>query len=327
MPLDIVVGAQWGDEGKGRMVDLLASKSKIVARFSGGDNAGHTVTVGDKIYKLHLIPSGMVHPHTVGMMGNGMVINPNTLLKEVHLLQEGGVTVDSERLKISPNAHLITPAHLALDAAQEASTTAKIRSVRHFAGLARPTPTKLLAAAFELARCWTRKNLQMPSLPMLKMPTKNLTKIYGTEPLDPQMVAAEYAEYARILQPHIADVGELIAAALRAGEHVLAEGAQGTLLDLDHGTYPYVTSSNPTAAGALLGLGVGPAWVGKIVGVTKAFQTRVGEGGFPTELDGDEAVRLRGTGANPWDEFGTDYRTRPTSGLAGSGAAGLCRPD
>ncbi|MEN8241065.1 MAG: adenylosuccinate synthase [Chloroflexota bacterium] len=304
MPLDIVVGAQWGDEGKGRMVDLLASKSKIVARFSGGDNAGHTVTVGEKIYKLHLIPSGMVHPHTVGMMGNGMVINPNTLLKEVHLLQEGGVEVNADRLKISPYAHIITPAHLALDAAQEASR-GEDQIGTTLRGIGPAYTDKTARSGLRIGEMLDQEKFADAIAAHVALANEKLAKIYGAEPLDPNLVAAEYAEYARVLQPHIADIGELIAEALGAGEHVLAEGAQGTLLDLDHGTYPFVTSSNPTAAGALLGLGVGPAWVGKIVGVTKAFQTRVGEGGFITELDGDTAVRLRGTGANPWDEFGT----------------------
>ena len=304
MPLDIVVGAQWGDEGKGRMVDMLAARSKIVARFSGGDNAGHTVTVGEQIYKLHLIPSGMVHPHTVGVMGNGMVINPNTLLKEVHMLQEGGIEVTADRLKISPYAHLITPAHLALDAAQEAA-----RGDAHIGttlrGIGPAYTDKTARSGLRAGDMLDLEQFADAVHAHVEQTNQKLTKIYGAEPLDPQLVAAEYAEYARTLQPHIADIGELIAQALHAGERVLAEGAQGTLLDLDHGTYPYVTSSNPTAAGALLGLGIGPAWVGKIIGVTKAFQSRVGEGGFITELDGDAATRLRGTGENPWDEFGT----------------------
>lgn len=304
MPLDIVVGAQWGDEGKGRMVDLLAARAKIVARFSGGDNAGHTVTVGDEIYKLHLIPSGMVHPHTIGVMGNGMVINANTLLKEVKMLQEGGVEVTPERLKISPYAHLITPAHLAMDAVQESARgDAQIGTTLRGIGPAYTDKT---------SRCGLRAGDMLDQERFadavqvhVEQTNQRLTKIYNAAPLDPIMVAAEFAEYARLLQPHIADIGDLIFRALEAGEHVLAEGAQGTLLDLDHGTYPFVTSSNPTAAGALLGLGIGPAWVGKIIGVTKAFQTRVGEGAFITELAGEAAVRLRGTGENPWDEFGT----------------------
>jgi adenylosuccinate synthase len=304
MPLDIVVGAQWGDEGKGRMVDLLASKAKIVARFSGGDNAGHTVTVGEEIYKLHLVPSGMVHSHTVGVMGNGMAINPNTLLKEVHMLQEGGVEVNANRLKISPYAHLITPAHRAMDAAQEAARgDAQIGTTLR--GIGPAYTDKTSRRGLRAGDMLDQEKFADMVQAHVEQTNQQLSKIYNAEPLDPTIVAAEFAEYARLLGPHIADIGELIAQALKTGERVLAEGAQGTLLDLDHGTYPYVTSSNPTAAGALLGLGVGPAWVGKIIGVTKAFQTRVGEGGFVTELDGEAAVRLRGTGENPWDEFGT----------------------
>jgi adenylosuccinate synthase len=304
MPLDIIVGAQWGDEGKGRMVDLLAARSKIVARFSGGDNAGHTVTVGDQIYKLHLIPSGMVRPNTIGVMGDGMVINPNTLLKEVHMLIDAGVEVNADRLKISPYAHLITPAHRALDAAQEAARgDAKIGTTLR--GIGPAYTDKTTRSGLRAGDMLDLEKFADAVLAHVEQANQKLTKLYDAEPLDPQMVAAEYAEYARTLRPHIADTGEMIYQALKAGERVLGEGAQGTLLDLDQGTYPFVTSSHPTAAGALLGLGVGPAWVGKIIGVTKAFQTRVGEGGFITELDGDAAVRLRGSGENPWDEFGT----------------------
>ncbi|HKJ27626.1 MAG TPA: adenylosuccinate synthase, partial [Anaerolineales bacterium] len=304
MPLDIVVGAQWGDEGKGRMVDLFAEKAKIVGRYSGGDNAGHTVTVGDQIFKLHLVPSGLARPHTIGVLGNGVVINPNTLLKEMRILREAGLTINPERLVLSPTAHLITPAHRALDAALEQHRGGeKIGTTMRGIGPAYSDKTRRtglrVVDMLDQAEFADRIHKHVEEANQL------LTKIYSAEPLDAKAVAAEYLSYARELQPYIGDAGGMIDSALKAGEFVLAEGAQGTLLDLDHGSYPYVTSSNPTVPGALIGLGVGPRWVGQVIGVAKAFQTRVGEGGFPTELSGEMAVRLRGTGENPWDEFGT----------------------
>ena len=304
MPLDMVLGAQWGDEGKGRMVDLFAEKASIVGRFSGGDNAGHTVTVGNQIFKLHLVPSGLARAHTIGVLGNGVVINPNTLLKEIKILEEGGVSVPPERLRISPAAHLITPAHKALDAAQE-KMRGKDSIGTTLRGIGPAYMDKTARHGIRMAEMLDEESFVYRMEAHVEAANRQLTKIYDAEPLDSKLVAAEYLEYARALRPHIGDTVGMIAEALQAGETVLAEGAQGTLLDLDHGTYPYVTSSNPTAAGALIGLGVGPIWVNEVIGVAKAFQTRVGEGGFPTELEGEMAVRLRGTGENPWDEFGT----------------------
>lgn len=304
MPLDIVVGAQWGDEGKGRMVDLFAGKASIVARYSGGDNAGHTVTVGEQIFKLHLVPSGLARPHTIGMLGNGVVVNPVTLLEEIRILEEGGVSVSAERLKISPAAHLITPAHRALDAAQEASR-GKDSIGTTLRGIGPAYMDKTHRHGIRAAAMLDEEAFADAVKAHVDEANRTLTLVYGAEPLDGDAIAAEFVGYARTLQPYIGDTVGMIADALEAGETVLAEGAQGTLLDLDHGTYPYVTSSNPTAPGALIGLGVGPVWVREVIGVAKAFQTRVGEGGFPTELFGEMATRLRGTGVNPWDEFGT----------------------
>ncbi len=304
MPLDIVVGAQWGDEGKGRMVDLFAEKASIVARYSGGDNAGHTVTVGEKIFKLHLVPSGLARPHTVGILGNGVVINPNTLLKEMNMLRDGGLEINPSRLVISPNAHLITPVHRALDAAQEAQR-GKDQIGTTLRGIGPAYMDKSARRGLRAVEMLDEEAFADAIQMHVNFANKELTGVYGAEPLDPDMVAAEYLEYARKLKAYIGDASGMIERALQDRQYVLAEGAQGTLLDLDQGTYPFVTSSNPTAPGALVGLGVGPAWVHEIVGVTKAFQTRVGEGGFPTELSGEMATRLRGTGANPWDEYGT----------------------
>jgi len=304
MPLDIVVGAQWGDEGKGRMVDLFAAKAAIVSRYSGGDNAGHTVTVGGEVFKLHLAPSGLARPHTVGILGNGVVINPETLLNEIKMLREGGVEIDPQRLVISPSAHLITPAHRALDAAQEAQRGDKqIGTTKR--GIGPAYMDKTARQGLRVEQMLDEENFADAVKAHVQFANQLLVNVYRAEPLDENAIAAEYLDYARLLQPYIGDANGIISRALQDGKNVLAEGAQGTLLDLDHGTYPFVTSSNPTAPGALIGLGVGPKWVNEVIGVAKAFQTRVGEGGFPTELSGDMAVRLRGTGANPWDEFGT----------------------
>jgi adenylosuccinate synthase len=304
MPIDVIIGAQWGDEGKGRLTDLLAEKAAVVARYSGGDNAGHTVTVGPQIFKLHLLPSGLIHPGVVGVLGNGMVINPKRLLEEMDKLAARGVDVSTARIKISYAAHLITPAHIALDNANEAALgRGKIGTTGRGIG---PAYTDKNA----------RRGLRAESLldpetaaeriqAHVKQANVTLTQIYGQPPLDPGAVAAEYAGYARRLAPYITDTALYLHQMLKAGKTVLAEGAQGALLDIDHGTYPYVTSSSPTTGGVFTGLGVAPQFLGRIIGVTKAFQTRVGEGPFPTEVFGAEAERLRGTGANPWDEFGT----------------------
>jgi adenylosuccinate synthase len=304
MPLDIILGAQWGDEGKGRMVDLLAADASIVARYSGGDNAGHTVTVGEQIFKLHLIPSGIVHPQVIGVMGNGMVVNPETLLNEMTTLEKMGVVISPDRLMISPAAHLITPAHRALDAAQEAKR-GKGQIGTTLRGIGPAYMDKSARRGLRVGEMLDEESLADQVKDHVAFTNQRLTGLYDADPLDAQVVAAQFVDHARQLSPYIADASRIINQTLKEGGRVLAEGAQGTLLDLDHGTYPYVTSSHPTAAGALSGLGVGPTQVGEVIGVAKAFQTRVGEGAMPTELEGELALRLRGTGENPWDEYGT----------------------
>jgi len=304
MPLDIVIGTQWGDEGKGRVVDLLAGSADFVARYNGGDNAGHTVTVGDRIFKLHLVPSGILHPHSVAVIGNGLVVNPAVLLEELETLNNAGVDVSPDRLRLSYAAHLITPAHLALDRAQELA-----RGKSNIGTTLRGIGPAYVSKA-------SRQGLRMEA--MLDVDTfadairahiedanRMLTGIFHVEPLDARAVANQFVDYARRLTPYIADVAAVLSDALAAGRRVLAEGAQGTLLDLDHGTYPFVTSSSPVAGGALIGLGLGIGFVERVIGVTKAFQTRVGSGPFPTELDGETALHLRGSGSQPWDEYGT----------------------
>ena len=304
MPLDIIIGTQWGDEGKGRVVDLFAAQADYVARYSGGDNAGHTVTVDDQVYKLHLIPSGIVHEHTTAIMGNGMVVNPATLLDEMARLRAGGVRIDPQRLRISYAAHLISPSHRALDAAQE-KARGREQIGTTLRGIGPAYTGKVARYGIRLGQMLDQESFADAVKIQVEAINLQLTSLYEAEPLDPDQVAAEYADYARQLAPFIGDVSLILTEALRRNKQVLAEGAQGTLLDLDHGTYPYVTSSSPTAPSALLGLGIGFGHIGRVIGVTKAFQTRVGGGPFPTEVEGEMALRLRGTGENPWDEYGT----------------------
>jgi adenylosuccinate synthase len=304
MPLTVVVGAQWGDEGKGRIVDLLAAKADIVARYYGGDNAGHTVTVEDETFKLHLLPSGVVHPHSIGLLGNGMVINPATLLNEMEQIRKAGVEVNPDRIKISHAAHIITPGHIALDGAREAARGEGLIGTTK-RGIGPAYNSKVTRSGLRMEDMLDSDGFKEAIRCHIDSVNDQLEKLFGADILDSEAIAKQYQGYAEKLRPYIIEVGKFADQALKAGSIILAEGAQGTLLDLDHGTYPFVTSSTPTAPGALVGLGLGIGSANRVVGVVKAFQTRVGEGPFPTELDGDLAVRLRGTGANDWDEFGT----------------------
>jgi len=304
MPLDIIVGAQWGDEGKGHITDMLAAEADVVARYNGGDNAGHTVTVGDDIFKLHLIPSGIIHERATCLIGNGVAVNPAILLREIDALAEQGVDVGPGRLKISRNAHLITPVHIALDKARETQRGDEaIGTTLRGIGPAYTDKTSRTGLRAELFA--DPEGLADAIHKHVESHNQALTRVYGAEALAATVVAAEYATYAQRLEPYLADGTLLLDEALRNGRVVLAEGAQGTFLDLDHGTYPFVTSSSPTAGGALVGLGVGPKWVRRVVGIAKAFTSRVGGGPFPAEVEGAMALRLRGTGDKPWDEYGT----------------------
>ena len=304
MPLNIIIGAQWGDEGKGRFTDLLAASTDAVGRFSGGDNAGHTVTVGDEVFKLHLIPSGIIHENVMCVIGNGVVMNPAVFIREMDALIERGVDVGPGRLKISRACHIISPAHIALDKAKE-TQLGKGAIGTTLRGIGPAYMDKIGRTGLRAGLFAHPEELADAIHAHIAAHNETLTKIYGAEPLDATAVAAEYAAYAQRLAPHLTDSSVILGDLLKNGRSVLAEGAQGTFLDIDHGTYPFVTSSSPTAGGALTGLGVGPKMVGRVIGVCKAFTSRVGSGPFPCESDGETAVRLRGTGANPWDEFGT----------------------
>ncbi len=303
MPATILVGAQWGDEGKGRVVDWLAMQSDVVARFGGGDNAGHTVYVGEKIYKLHLVPSGILHAHVVCVLGGGMVINPVNLLNEMDDLRALGVDITPERLMISTRAHIISPAHVALDkAAEQARGAGKIGTTLRGIGPAYMDKTGRTGLR-------TGQMLEVEAFAdalYAHIETAN-AKLFrdGCETIDPQQSAEAYIDAAVRRRPDQRDTPPYLNERLHAGARVLCEGAQGTMLDIDHGDYPFVTSSSPTSGGALTGLGFGPLYVDRVVGVTKGFSTRVGSGPLPTELSGELGSRLRGTGENFWDEFGT----------------------
>jgi len=302
MPVSIIIGAQWGDEGKGRFVDLLASEAQLVARFSGGDNAGHTVSVGDKLYKMHLVPSGILHEGVVALMGNGMVINPLNLVAEIDRLVAQGVSITPHNLLISARAHLITPAHIELDKAKEKASGADAIGTT-LRGIGPAYYDKVGRRGIRVGEMLQADDFARALRQALQLANENLS-LQG-ESVDVEASVAAYAQAAERLRPFIHDTALYLNQRLSQGARVIAEGAQGTLLDVDHGSYPYVTSSSPTAGGALTGLGIGPRHVDRVLGIAKAFSTRVGGGPMPTEDHGEIGQRLRGTGQNFWDEYGT----------------------
>jgi len=304
VPLDIVIGAQWGDEGKGRVVDLLADMSDLVARVNGGDNAGHTVTVGKKIYKLHLIPSGIIHANTIGVMGSGMVLNPLTLVDEIEMLRKAEVEISPERLWISDAAHLITPLHRLMDQAKE-SALGKAQIGTTGRGIGPAYTDKAARRGLRVGEILDSAGFDERAREHFQELGRQLVEWYGQPAKNLDDLMENFLEKAQELRPFIRRIGPLVRSSLNENKVILVEGAQGALLDIDQGTYPYVTSSFTTAGGVPNALGVGLYPARKIIGVVKAFQTRVGAGTFPTELDGDIAGHLRGTGKNPWDEFGT----------------------
>ena len=301
MPITVLLGAQWGDEGKGRITDALAESADIVARFNGGDNAGHTITVGGAVFKLHLLPSGVFRPGCLNIIGNGVVLNPLNFLKECDALAEGGFSVTPDTLQISEAAHVILPGHIALDAAREA-TRGGIGTTQRGIGFAYSDK----AARIGLRAGLMRQPDQFAQAVREHTQRVNqvLARDYDRPPLDADALAEQYAQAARRIAPYVTNTARSLHRALVAGKRILAEGAQAALLDIDHGTYPFVTSSNATVGGVLTGLGVPAQAIDRVVGTVKAFCTRVGSGPFVTELDGELALRLRGSGANPWDEYG-----------------------
>ena len=315
MHITALIGAQWGDEGKGHIADSLAAQSTIVARYNGGDNAGHSITIGDQLVRTHLIPAGAFHPETKCVLGAGMVINLRSLAREVDELNLIGANLNPNRLKIDRAAQLLLPGHIALDGAHESDRGDQaIGTTRRGIG---PAYTDKAARTGVRAGLMSDRSAFEAAVRLhVERSNQRLTKDFDREPLDTEAIVKDYSVLADRFAAHLADVNALIHTALEHDEHLLAEGAQGTLLDIDHGTYPFVTSSSTIAGGVLTSLGVGPKYVTRVIGVAKAFCSRVGAGPFPTELQDAIGDRLRGTGSNPWDEFGsTTGRPRRTGWL------------
>jgi adenylosuccinate synthase len=299
MPASIIVGAQWGDEGKGKATDLLADATDMVVRYQGGNNAGHTIVVGDDVFKLHLIPSGILYPHVVPVIAAGVVIDPKVLLEELDGLEAKGLDPFA-RVRISGEAHLIMPYHRELDRLierrlgnQELGTTRR--------GIGPAYADKSARVGLRVQDLFDESIFRKKLEAVLDHTNLVLTRIYGQPAMDLEAIATEYLGYALRLAPMVADTTTLLHETLERGGNVILEGAQGTMLDLDHGTYPYVTSSNPVAGGALTGAGLGPHAIDRVIGITKAYVTRVGAGPFPTELFDEIGERITELGG----EYGT----------------------
>jgi len=298
MPCTVIVGTQWGDEGKGKIVDTLAERADVVARYQGGNNAGHTLVLGDETYKLRLVPSGVLWPGTLCVLGNGCVIDPEVLIEELDGLEERGISLSGVR--ISGNAHLIMPWHRIIDADSELMLgRLQIGTTRR--GIGPAYADKASRVGIRVQDLLDEKILRQKIQTALSVKNVLLRKIYHQRPIDKDVLTEATLRYAERIRPFIADTSLLVGQALDDGKHVLCEGAQATLLDLDHGTYPFVTSSNPIAAGACVGLGFGPTRIDTVLGVAKAYVTRVGAGGFPSEADEEDGVRIREHGG----EYGT----------------------
>lgn len=294
----VVVGTQWGDEGKGKITDYLAEQAEVVARYQGGNNAGHTIVFGDTRYKLHLIPSGIFYKDKICVLGNGMVINPEALLSELDYLESHGVSLDN--LRISDRAHLIIPYHIRLDQAEELNKgEGKIGTTGKGIG-----PAYMDKAARIGIRVGDLLNPQRFAEKLkinLKEKNKILSKLYDLDGFEFDEIYQSYTEAAKRIKPFITDTSVVLNEAIDSGKRVLFEGAQGVMLDIDQGTYPFVTSSNPVAGGVCIGSGVGPTKIHQVVGVAKAYTTRVGDGPFPTELNNEVGDQIREVGR----EYGT----------------------
>ncbi|KAB2921895.1 MAG: adenylosuccinate synthase [Bacteroidetes bacterium] len=296
MSATVIVGAQWGDEGKGKIVDMLSERIDIVARYQGGANAGHTVCIGDKNYVLHLIPSGIFHKHVKCVIGNGVVIDPVALMEEIAMVRSFGIDIEG-RLFISHNAHLIMPYHKLLDTIREQGSQ-KIGTTGR--GIGPAYIDKYTRTGIRVVDLLDRAVLREKLTRNIEEKNELLRKVYGTAELNVDRIIAEYQEFDKKIDPYVTDTATLLNTALKRKKRILAEGAQGALLDVDHGTYPYVTSSNPTSGGACTGLGLPPTAVKDIIGIAKAYTTRVGNGPFPTELTDTTGETLRRVG----HEFG-----------------------
>ena len=293
MPAIVLLGAQWGDEGKGKATDLLGDRVDYVVRYQGGNNAGHTVVIGDQKYALHLLPSGILSPNVIPVIGNGVVIDPAVLLTEIKGLNERGI--DTSKLKISTNAHLITPYHRTIDKVSERFLgKSKIGTTGR--GIGPAYADKINRIGIRVQDLFDPSILRQKIEAALHDKNQILIKVFNRKGITVDEVFDEYLGYAQILKPYVADTALLLDQALKAGKNVLLEGSQGTLLDVDHGTYPFVTSSNPTAGGASTGSGIGPTKITRVIGILKAYTTRVGSGPFPTELFDEDGDALRKIG-------------------------------
>lgn len=294
----VVVGTQWGDEGKGKITDFLAEKADVVARYQGGNNAGHTILIDNKKYKLTMVPSGIFNQNKLCVIGNGMVINPGALVEEIQYIRDNGFSTDN--LKISDRAHVIMPYHLVLDALEEdRKADNKIGTTRKGIGpcyMDKAARNGIRIADLMVADAFTEK-----ARSIIADKNQVITQMYKGEPLDAESIIKDYLALAELLRPFVTDTSVVLNDAIDAGKKVLFEGAQGVMLDIDQGTYPYVTSSNPSAGGVCIGSGVGPSKIREVIGVAKAYTTRVGDGPFPTELNNELGQWIRDKG----HEYGT----------------------
>ncbi|WP_041444879.1 adenylosuccinate synthase [Syntrophobotulus glycolicus] len=294
----VLIGAQWGDEGKGKITDFVAEQADMVVRYQGGNNAGHTVAFNQKTYKLHLIPSGIFNSDKLSVIGNGLVIDPEVLVEELDYLHERGITTDN--LRISTNAHVIMPYHCLLDVLEEEfKGNQKIGTTKR--GIGPAYKDKASRTGIRISDLMDKEEFADRLHYNIQEKNMLITKIYGREELKFEEIYEKYLEYAERIRPYVTDTSLIINEYIEQGRKVLFEGAQGTLLDIDHGTYPYVTSSNPIAGAACVGTGVGPTKIAKVLGIVKAYTTRVGEGPFPTELNCSLGELIRTNGG----EFGT----------------------
>jgi adenylosuccinate synthase len=305
MPSTVIVGSQWGDEGKGKVTDLLAEQADMVVRFQGGNNAGHTIIRDGDTFKFHLVPSGILYPELTCVIGNGVVIDPAVLIEELEGLRRRGI--DPAGLRISANAHLIMPYHVMLDTAGEAKL-GKLEIGTTKRGIGPCYADKAARLGIRVQDLLDAKILRKKIAAALE-PKQQMLRPFARDPrLDLHAMTEEYLRFGHRLEPHIADTARLCWDALDSGKRVIFEGAQATMLDLDHGTYPFVTSSNPVAGAACVGAGVGPADIDEVWGVAKAYATRVGAGPFPTELDDELGARLRELGGERGTTTGRDRR-------------------
>jgi adenylosuccinate synthase len=298
VPATVIVGAQWGDEGKGKIVDLLADASDVVCRYQGGPNAGHTIVRDGETFKLHHVPSGILCDGKLCVIGAGCVVDPGLLVRELDELEARGVV--TEGLRLSGNAHLIMPWHVAIDSASE-RRLGKLQIGTTRRGIGPAYADKVARLGIRVQDILDPKILRQKFETALAEKNRVLERVYGVPALEVEELAERMEGHAVRLRPSVADTSLLVERALREGRSVLLEGAQGTLLDVDHGTYPFVTSSNPTAGAAATGIGIGPTRIDQVLGVAKAYVTRVGEGPFPTEIEGDAQARVR--------ELGSEYGT------------------